>query len=175
MCLSGKRMNNVCWATAWCQAAILSSNMLIFTSITLFTGFLLLVGDREHAWEQGSCWANQLLRQEVAPVGQNFLTPQSIFSRQRARFQIGLDQIRMNFSGFEQLQAWEIAAHDMQRIPAERFLPDAPLSILPSYLAWKETHTWRTFNLRWHPSSCLSTLVVKTLRCADSLNHRSPQ
>lgn len=34
---------------------------------------------------------NQVLGLEAAPVGQNFITPQNIFSRLRVRFQIGLD------------------------------------------------------------------------------------
>lgn len=41
--------------------------------------------------EQDSYRRKQLLCQETAAVGQEIITPRSIFSKQRARFQIGLD------------------------------------------------------------------------------------
>lgn len=63
----------------------------VFTNITLLTIFLVPVGDGWHPWEPEGYRENRLLWQEVAPVGQNFITSLSIFSWRKAGFQIGLD------------------------------------------------------------------------------------
>lgn len=116
---------------------------------------------------------NQILNLEAAPVGQNFITPQNIFSRLRARFQIGLDPDEL----LRTLTIGHVGKSSTCRAknPGQAISPRCSLSILPSYLVWKAAVPWRTSNFRWHPRNGLSAVLVKTPRCAFSLNHSSPQ
>lgn len=156
---------DVHWVTTRCQSVVLSPCTLLvmwssYASPDLLASSVASVRTGASQWEPAP-WPGGGFD------GQNFITPRSISRRHRARLQTGTDQ--------DELQGMLTTGHGVQRILAEQFFPDALCSTLPGYQVWKVTPPLRTHNFRGHPNNGLSPVVVKTLRCACSLNHRSLQ